>query len=206
MALPPHSPEISRDGGPAEVFRNLVPAILARYLRQNSRPILPKAELMTIGGLLWEIVAERGLPPPLGPDEAGAPGELPEAECTALVSRALHGLEAPARDDLVVPVRHLVKACFNPEFKNCRNSYREKSSDGSCRRQELARTRKRTSGAHCVDCPHWVALAPGEHLEFLARAWAPEGLAEFAAHLDIFLPEDFRAFRRLVRARARAPL
>ena len=70
--------------------------------------------------------------------------------------------------------------------------------------QELARARGRVSGAHCVDCPHWVALTPEQHGRFLARAWQPAGAAEFAAHREVFLPEDFRALRRFLHALARA--
>jgi len=58
-----------------------------------------------------------------------------------------------------VPVRHLVKAASSriqelPQFYG-------KVPDGSCRRQELARTRSGPR-AHCVDCPYWGACA-GEH-------------------------------------------
>jgi hypothetical protein len=111
---------------------------------------------------------------------------------------------ATDRAALEAPARQLVKACFYPEFKTCRDSFREVSPDGTCRRQELARALKRVSGAHCVDCPHWVALTPEQHGRFLARAWQPAGAADFAAHRDVFLPEDFRALRRFLHALARA--
>jgi len=180
----------------AEAFRRLVPVILERFLWQNSRPIPPKAELREVGAHLWEAVAERGLPPDLAPDEPGAPGEVPEAECTALVRRVLASASPALQEELALPVRHLIKACFNPVFRNCRNSYREASPDGICRRQDLGRAR--TSGTHCVDCPYFTSLRPGEHLQLLIRAWKPEALPLLAGCLDIFLPEDFRAFRRLV--------
>ena len=102
------------------------------------------------------------------------------------------------------PARQLVKACFYPEFKTCRDSFREVSPDGTCRRQELARARVRVSGSHCVDCPHWVALTPDQHVRFLTRAWQPGRAAEFTAHRDVFLPEDFRALRRFLHGLARA--
>jgi len=184
----------------AEALRRLVPVILERFLWQNSLPVPPKAELVEVGLRLWDVVAEHGLAPALPPGEPGAPGELPEAECAALVARTLAGSTPALREELALPVRHLVKASFNPEFRECRNSYREPSPDGFCRRQDLARARKRTSGTHCVDCPYWTSLRPGEHLQLLIKAWKPEALPLLAGCLDIFLPEDFRAFRGLIQA------
>jgi hypothetical protein len=110
---------------------------------------------------------------------------------------------AAAGKIVAAPVRQLVKACFYAEFKICRDSFREVSPDGSCRRQQLARVRSRVSGSHCVDCPYWVALSSEQHVKFLTREWQPAGREELAAHLPVFLPEDFRAFRRTVRAMAR---
>ena len=70
------------------------------------------------------------------------------------------------------------------------------------------------SGVHCVDCPHWVALTPEQHVRYLTKTWrsppfaeattGQEGAAGFLAHREIFLPEDFRAFRRLLHGLARA--
>jgi hypothetical protein len=96
----------------------------------------------------------------------------------------------------------MVKACFYPEFKVCRDSFREVGRDGACRRQELARARTRVSGTHCVDCPHWVALDPLEHAEFLAREWHRDAHV-LAANRGVFLPEDFRELRRWLWAAAR---
>jgi hypothetical protein len=102
---------------------------------------------------------------------------------------------------LAVPVRQLVKACFQPEFRRCRESYREVGADGTCRRQQLGKALGRVSGAHCVDCPYWLDLEPEPHAKFLAKQWRA-GAEEFAAHREVFLPEDFRALRRCVRAMA----
>ena len=192
------APDRPPDHTPAEAFRRLVPVILERFLWQNSLPIPPKSELAEVSLRLWEAVAERGLPPALAPGEDGSPGELQEVECAALIGRILSESSPAVREELALPVRHLVKACFNPVFRNCRESYREPSPDGRCRRQDLSRARKRTSGSHCVDCPYWTSLRPGEHVQLLIRAWQPQALALLAGHLDIFLPEDFRAFRGLV--------
>ena len=185
-------------------FADLVGAILARYFRQNDRPAPPEAEFAGFAARLWALIGERGLPRPLGPAERGAPGKLPEAEVAQLLDRVLGDLPPAGRATLEGPASQLVKACFYPEFKTCRDSFREVSPDGSCRRQELARAKLRVSGVHCVDCPHWVALTPEQHGRFLARAWRREGAAEFAAHRDVYLPEDFRALRRFLHALARA--
>jgi len=79
----------------------------------------------------------------------------------------------------------------------------EVAKDGGCRRQELARVLGRVSGAHCVDCPHWVALETEAHEKYLIREWKSDP-AEFVRHHAAFLPEDFRALRRWLHARARA--
>jgi hypothetical protein len=185
-------------------FAPLVGAILSRYFRQNDQPAPSGAEVAAIAARLWALIGERGLPRPLGPAERGAPGEMPDAEVSPLVERVLGDAPPARRAALGGPVRQLVKACFYPEFKACRDSFREVAPDGTCRRQELARARGRVSGAHCVDCPHWVALTPEQHGRYLARTWRPAGAAEFAAHREVFLPEDFRALRRFLHALARA--
>jgi hypothetical protein len=127
---------------------------------------------------------------------------MSEEACAPLVARVLGG----ATDDLLATAaKQLVKACFYPEFKVCRDSWREVAADGACRRQELARVRSRVSGAHCVDCPHWVALAPSVHEKLLAGEWK-SGAADFRANRGEFLPEDFRALRQWLHARARVRL
>lgn len=188
-------------------FSQLVSAVVARFFAQNAQTPPTDAELTAFGARLWSLIAERGLPQPLAPAEQGEPGEMSEEECAPLVARALGGANDPL---LATAARQLVKACFHPEFKKCRDSFREVSPDGSCRRQELGRVLRRVSGAHCVDCPHWVALTPVQHGKFLAREWRARstcsgqaGGTEFAAHQAVFLPEDFRALRRWLHARAR---
>ena len=185
-------------------FAGLVSTVLDRYFRQNAAPVPAPAERMELAARLWALVLERGLRRPLAPAERGAPGEMPDAEVAPLVERVLGGGAAAERNALAAPVRQRVKACFYPEFKTCRDSFRAVAPDGTCRRQELARTRGRVSGTHCVDCPHWVALTPEQHRRFLARTWQPEGAAELAEHYDVFLPEDFRALRRFLHDYARA--
>ncbi|HVS52941.1 MAG TPA: hypothetical protein VHD62_11360 [Opitutaceae bacterium] len=173
--------------------------MLVRFFAQNAQTPPAPAERTRFAANLWALVAERGLPPALATDEQGAPGEMSEAECAPLVARVLGAATEPW---LAEAARQLVKACFYPEFKTCRDSFREVAPEGSCRRQELVRVRRRVSGAHCVDCPYWVALAPAPHEKFLARHWRA-GAADLAAHREIFLPEDFRALRRRVRELAR---
>ena len=187
----------------------LVGAVLRRWLEQNGLPPLSPAQISGFAGRLWSLIAERGLPRPLSPDECGAPGGMPATECAPLVVRLAGDLPGPHVPEAA---RQLVKACFHPEFRTCRDSFRETASDGACRRQQLVRVRGRLSGSHCVDCPHWVGFSAEEHQCFLAAEWRTcstgagrADAAEFLAHRDVFLPEDFRALRRWLHAWARRP-
>jgi len=183
----------------AAEFRRIVAAVLGRFFAQNGATVPKAAEADVFAARLCALVAERGLPRPIDDGEAGQPGGMSETECAPLVARIV----ASACDPLLQEAaRQLVKACFYPEFRNCRDSFREVSSDGACRRQELARARRRVSGAHCVDCPHWTALEPAQHSHYLGCEWRGN-VAEWQAHRDVFLPEDFRALRRWLHAEAR---
>lgn len=186
-----------------ENFSRIVQGILRRFCAQNAFEVPADALLRELADRLWLLVEERGLPPPLGATEEGKPGDLADAECGPMLARVLGPAPAERHKQLAVPVRQLVKACFHPEFRICRDSFREVSGDGSCRRQQLERVRARVSGAHCIDCPHWLAFQPAEHVTFLQREWLPAGRAELAEHLNIFLPEDFRQLRHLLYAHSR---
>lgn len=185
-------------------FADLTVAILTRYFAQNDVPAPPVAVQADFAANLWALVAARGLPRPLGPAERGTPGKMTDEEVAPLLERTFAGVPAEWRGPLTDPATSLVKACFYPEFKTCRDSFREVSPDGRCRRQELSRARLRVSGVHCVDCPHWVALTPEQHARYLTRTWRTPGAADFLAHREVFLPEDFRAFRRFLHGLARA--
>lgn len=176
----------------AQTFERLVSAIVARFLAQNDRALPPASELARLATQLRALLEERGLPKPLAPDELGVPGGMAEEICAPLVAKVLAGVAGDAL--LAEAARQLVKACFYPEFKVCRDSYREVARDGACRRQQLERVRGRTSGSHCVDCPHWVAQSPEQHAALLERAWCGDP-AVFIANRNVFLPEDFRALR-----------
>jgi hypothetical protein len=185
--------------GRAAQLRSLVALIMHRFFAQNDAGSPPDQPAAEFAARLWALIEERGLPRPLADGETGTPGEITEAECAALVARVLPaGPPAP----LAEAARQLVKACFYPEFKTCRDSFCATGSDGACRRQELARVRKRVSGTHCVDCPHWVAFERAEHEAFLQQHWRADR-REFVAHRDVFLPEDFRALRRWLYRQAR---
>ena len=188
------------DDAVATEFSRLVTAVLQRFFVQNGRAELAVAEAEAVSGRLWALVRERGLPRALREGECGLSGGMSEEVCTPLVARVLAG----ANDDLLAKtVTQLVKTCFYPEFTVCRDSFREAAKDGSCKRQELARVRQRVSGTHCVDCPHWVALTPAGHSELLKRDWRG-GVGILEENCGVFLPEDFRALRRWLHARARA--
>jgi hypothetical protein len=173
-------------------------AVLARFFAQRSQS-LPAMEARRFAAQLAGLVKERGLPRPLKEDECGAPGSMSDQECAPLVARVMNGLSDPL---LAEAAKQLVKTCFYPEFKICRDSFREVTRDGTCRRQELERVRTRISGTHCVDCPHWVEYSPADHVVFLRREWHGDP-AVLAAHRELFLPEDFRALRRWLHATAR---
>jgi hypothetical protein len=180
-------------------FERIVSLIALRFLQQTGRPAPAVEVLARFVAQLRQVVAERGLPAPLPEGVDGTPGGMSEAESAPLIARVMDGIGDAG---LAEVSRQLVKACFYPEFKICRNSFQEVSRDGSCRRQEIDRVRSRISGAHCVDCPHWVALAPAEHEEFLRREWRAEP-GSFTANRTIFLPEDFRLLRQWLHAAAR---
>jgi hypothetical protein len=183
-----------------ELARRLA-VVLRRYARQNGIEAAggAEAEIARVAGRLGELVARRGLPRPLGPGETGTPGGMSDAETAPLVAEVLGGVAAPWLADAA---RQLVKACFYPEFTECRESWCEPAKDGGCRRQDLARVRLRVSGTHCVDCPYWTAPEPAAHAAKVAAAWQA-GAEAFAAGRDVFLPEDFRAVRQWLRAAAR---
>lgn len=185
----------------SEEFSRIVAAVLARFFAQNGREPLAETEACAVGVRLWETAEAHGWPRALAEGECGTPGGMSEEACAPLVAKVLAG----AGDELLAKaVTQLVKACLYPEFTVCRDSYRELTKEGACKRQELARVRSRVSGTHCVDCPHWVTMTPTAHAEFLAQEWRPAGAAEWAEHRGIFLPEDFRALRQWLHARARA--
>lgn len=179
-------------------FERRVIAVVTRFFDQNARPV-PAAQVVRAARQLQALLAERGLPRPLNDTERGVPGGMSDRECAPLVARTIAGTDDAL---LAEAARQLVKACFYPEFKDCRDSFRAVAADGTCRRQDLERARGRLSGSHCVDCPHWVALAAEPHEEFLSREWRRD-VQELVRNREIFLPEDFRQLRRWLHAAAR---
>lgn len=181
-------------------FEAAVCRIVRRYFAQNTAPAPAPEALSALAARLAGVVRDYGLPPPLPPGARGEPGGLDDGILGIMLERVLEGARNPLLGEVV---KQLIKACFYPEFKTCRDSYRETKGDGSCKRQELDRVRSRASGSHCVDCPYWVSLTPAQHEKLLARAWCGDP-GEFLAQKDIFLPEDFRALRLWLHAAARA--
>src|SRR4051812_41382712 len=118
---------LRRVGESSDEFRKRVAAVITRFLAQNSRPIPTQVELARFADQLLQLVAERGLPPPLPPGDCGVPGGMSEQECAPLVGRVMEGLSEPVLADAA---RQLVKACFYPEFTVCRDAFREVTRDG----------------------------------------------------------------------------
>lgn len=199
-----HRRFLAAHGGPAAAFAALVGTCLGRFLAQNGRPPLPAALAADYAARLWRVVNEAGWPHPLAESESGEPREMPADRAAALAGKIFHGLGNPERHaDLDPPTRQLLKACLQPEFRQCRDSYRE-VVDGVCRRQNLDRARGRISGTHCVDCPYWVALRPDRHAALLARTWVSGRPEDFVAGREVYLPEDFRALRIFLCGQIRA--
>jgi hypothetical protein len=180
-------------------FERRVAAVLVRFARQNGVRF-ENAAVERFAAQLGRLVDERGLPPPLREGERGAPGELEKSEVRELTAWALEGVRAS--EDFADAAKQIVKACFYPEFRVCRDSYRERSGKGVCKRQVLEKARGRVSGAHCVDCPYWTDVSPERHTELLRAGWCGDP-AELGENRAVFLPEDFRAVRRWVREAAR---
>ena len=163
---------------PAPAFEDLVVALLDRFQRQQDGPRSDPALVRTVAARLGEVA------------RAGAT----TVEPGALALRIAGPGADPALADAVT---QLVKAITYPRLDVCRESYREAGPDGSCRRQQLGPARRRISGTHCVDCPHWLAFGAAEHAAWLRVAWRSDP-AGFDAARGVFLPEDFRALRRLL--------
>lgn len=178
-------------------FDALVIANLERWFRRNGHAPVATADLAGVAERLRALLAEKGLPrvPPDGrPEQAG---ELPADECARLERSVLGPLVADER--WTTPVRQLVKTCLQPEFRRCRDSYREREADGSCRRQQSGKARGRLSGSPCVDCPYWLELTAEQHARVVRDGWAGDRGA-FESDPELYLPSDFRALRRHVRA------
>lgn len=163
---------------PAPEFEDLVVGLLDRFQRQQDRPRADPAVLRAVAARLGALVR----------------ADSPQGKPATLAAQ----VTGPAADPgLADAVAQLVKAITYPRLDVCRESYREVGPDGSCRRQLAVQARRRISGTHCVDCPHWLAFGPAEHEAWLRAAWRSDP-AEFAADRGVFLPEDFRALRRLL--------
>jgi hypothetical protein len=175
-----------------------VAAVFARYLAQNGLTV-PEGRSARFGSGLAELVGRRGLPGPGCEGSSEPTGGWREEELGPLVAELVEADDPAA---VAEAARQLVKACFYPELKACRDSFQAVGPDGLCRRQDLARVRTRVSGSHCVDCPHWVALRADEHARLLGAAWRGDA-AEWQSSRELFLPEDFRALRRCLHALAR---
>jgi hypothetical protein len=182
----------------SDEFVGQVAQILRRYAEQNRFAVPTDDVARGIGERLVSVIAEHGLPAPLGPEDMGEPGELSADEIEPRVNKVIGGV---AVGPLENAIRQLVKACFYPEFKKCRESYHEIDASGTCRRQMLERVRQRVSGAHCVDCPYWLSLNSEQHAALLESAWVGDH-EEFRRCREIFLPDDFRMFRRMARGMA----
>lgn len=186
-------PDPESGATPAAEFTGLGAACLRRFLAQNKKSPLSEGELARVAERMWGAITRESAALAAGGPEWR---EVPAALVEGLARETLEGVaSAESTADLGVPVRQLLKACLQAEPVRCRESYREVVG-GACRRQDLDRARGRISGAHCIDCPHWVALGPDRNAALLERHWVEGPVGRFQGHRDVFLPEDFRALRR----------
>jgi len=190
-------------GSAAAAFAALASDCVRQFLVHNAIEPLPDSLLSAYVSRLWLVVQDVGLPPPLPDDEPGEPAERPPQLVADLASRVFAGLPFPERhDDLETPTRQLLKACLQPEFRRCRDSYKE-VVEGVCRRQEPSRACQRISGSHCVDCPYWIALRPDQHRALLWKAWVTDPALGLEQEPELFLPEKYRALRLFLWRQAR---
>jgi len=218
-------------GGVRECFQLLSARCLARYVRSNAGIELDPEPLRQCCGAIWNIVDAHGWPQPLsrGAEREATDTELPELpdwtervlrsfagtdpdkgkSATDTTGQAVGGGKSQAMTLLKVAVGQLFKACFYPEITVCRNSYRQQTADGRCKRQNPTAARARLSGSPCVDCPWTVRLSAEEHARLLTASWAPANSIPFDSDPMCFLPEDFRSLRRFLwlhaRTRTNAP-
>jgi hypothetical protein len=196
LTSPIPSRRLGRVSSTGEALKPQICALIGRYSRQNGVTEIPSDQTATFAQRLVDLIAIRGLPRPLAPGEMGQPGEISGDVIRTMLVGLLEGLLRA--DDLEPIAKQIVKTCFYPPFTDCRESYRELDRSGACRRQLLDRARSRVSGSHCVDCPYWTSLSAAEHEDCLREAWVGDS-ESLTRHRDIFLPQDFREFRALLR-------
>lgn len=170
-------------------FSRRVTAVVARGLRQTGQAPLAPGEAAALAETLWALGQEGGW--------AARFDRGHEEMAPAHVARGVERLRnaMPGRAEAFAGMaKQVLKACFQPAPAECRDSYRECDAAGRCRRQERTYDLARLSGAHCVDCPHWEAMAASAHLDWLAPQWRA-GRADLEAEREVFLPEDFRMLR-----------
>lgn len=187
-------------GGEAqEGFTHQIKKILQRYFRQTEKTPPPEAALVHFGTILWRLIQQHGLPEPLEAADQGEDETMPAEQLTARLDEIWSAFRfVDYRNDLETPARHLVKGIWQREFKKCRLSYKESETTGNCDRQSLSNALPRISGSHCVDCPYWVSISAEKNEKLLSKEWNQNAVAELTAHLDVFLPEDYRSLKQLL--------
>lgn len=183
-------------GDEAALFTAFLRPVIQRFCRQNSRPVPSDQIIDEYGTILWNTCLKHDVVLPLRKGEKGTPSALDPDDVAELISEILDQMHYPeVRMDLALLSNQLVRAILLPEFKSCRLSYCEKNEAGLCERQNLKHSKKRVSGAHCVDCPLFVLTRPDKHPKVLRSQWADEGVTELETNMAVFLPEDYRQLR-----------
>ena len=183
-------------GTPIAAFCEIGVELTGRYFNQLQLPAPSAAYQQSLWAGIWQVVHREGLPRPLTPQEIGEPKALDDDYLFSLAGEILGQLPLHRADDVLKTLCvQILTALLAPEFKACRQSYTALDPAGACVRQQLSHCRDRVSGAHCEDCPFFVALSQGKHHRLLARSWTALGEPEGEKHFAVFLPEDFRSLR-----------
>ncbi len=189
-------------------FQSLAGACLERYVRANAGIAMDEKSLTQCCEVVWDMVETQGWPAPLsvGQEREATDTELPDL--AVWVDRATRsfvtaGVGEQALACLKTAAGQLFKACLYPEITVCRESYRQQTADGRCKRQNHATAKTRLSGSPCVDCPFTVRLSAEQHAALLRKNWAPANSISFDSDPMCFLPEDFRGLRRFLWLHAR---
>lgn len=183
-------------GTPIRAFVEIGLQITRRFFAQQA--ILPPSDayVASLWEGIWATSLSEGPPAPLADNAIGEPRTLDDNYLLSLTESTLARLPRHRAEDTL---RGLCFQVFitllSPEFRTCRQSYQKDDATGVCPRQTVDHCRDRISGAHCEDCPFFVALSREQHRKLLGRSFGESRQADWQAHTDLFLPEDFRALR-----------
>jgi len=198
-----YAADVATVGGAKACFSRLATACLERFLSYGAGGKRSKEEIIGWAEVIYDKVSAMGWPQPLASGQvvAAADRVLPNLE--SWVKDVLSEVGSVFEDEaekrrVQAGLQQLFKACLYPEFTECRDSYRQVSASGVCKRQQLTIARERVSGVACVDCPYTVLVPMDTHRRLVKKSWAITNPEAFETDPMCFLPEDFRHLRRFL--------